>query len=75
MDREPVAKIADPKKSMILSQFDRAASAPCPDLDGKLEASRAQERGSKMAQKGDFVGAGIFARALEESGFFYLIFF
>ncbi len=48
---------------MILSQVDRAASAPCPDLEGILEASRAQYRGSKMAQKGDFVGAGIFATA------------
>ncbi len=49
---------------MILSQFARAVSAPYPDLEHILKSSRAQDRGGKMAQKGDFSGAGSFENCL-----------
>ncbi len=49
---------------MILSQFDRAALAHYPDFEHILEGSRAQDRGGKMTQKGDFAGSGSFASRL-----------
>jgi len=46
---------------MILSQFVGAAMRPEPHCGEHTPESRAPQWGNKMAQKGDFSGAGIFA--------------
>jgi len=60
---EAVAKLPAPEKSMILSQFVEAAMRPEPHRGAHTRESRALRWGDKMAQKGDFAGAGSFATA------------
>jgi len=60
---EAVAKLPDPEKSMILSQFASRLSGRGPIPEHILQASRARGWGGKMAQKGDFAGSGNFATA------------
>ena len=64
---EAVAKLPDPEKTMILNQFAGAASALYPAAEHILLVSRARRQGGKMAQKGDFAGAGSFATASVEA--------
>ncbi len=59
--QEPLAKIPAPEKSKILSQFAGAGSSPNPASGDILEESRTRWPDSKMAQKGNFAAAGIFA--------------
>jgi hypothetical protein len=58
---EVVAKLPDPEKSMILSQFIEAAMRPEPHRGAHTQGSRAPRWGDKMAQKSDFAGPGSFA--------------
>jgi hypothetical protein len=48
---------------MILSQFVEAAMRPEPHRGAHTQESRGPRWGDKMAQKGDFAGAGSFATA------------
>jgi len=60
---EAIAKLTDPEKSMILSQFASRSSGPASIPEHILQASRARGWGGKMAQKGDFAGSVSFAIA------------
>jgi len=51
---------------MILSQFVGAAMRPGPHRQAHTQVSRAWRWGDKMAQKGDFAGAGSFATASKD---------
>jgi len=71
---EVVAKLPAPEKSMILSQFVGAAMRPGPHRQAHTRESRAWRWGDKMAQNGDFAGAGSFATASYDMRFphFYI---
>ena len=58
---EPVAKLPATEKSMILGQFAGVATRPELRRQGPTRESRTWRRGDKVAQKGDFAGAGGFA--------------
>jgi hypothetical protein len=58
---EGIAKFPAPEKSMILSQFAGGAERPELRRQGHTRESRTWRRSGKMAQKGDFAGAGSFA--------------
>ncbi len=60
---EAIAKLPDPEKSMILSQFASRLSGRRPIPEHILQASRALGWGGKMAQKSDFAVAWSFAIA------------
>jgi hypothetical protein len=55
---------------MILSQFVGAPMRPGPHRQAHTRESRAWRWGDKMAQKGDFAGAGSFATASNDLVFF-----
>ena len=61
LHQEPLAKFPAPEKSKILSQFAGTASSPNPANGDILRESRTRWWDGKMAQKGDFAGAGNFA--------------
>ena len=69
MFKEPVAKLPAPEKSMILGQFVGVATRPEPHRQGHTRESRTWRWGDKMAQKGDFSGAGSFATGSSGRGF------
>jgi [acyl-carrier-protein] S-malonyltransferase len=71
MNKEPIAKLPAPEKSMILGQFVGVAMRPELHCQGHTRESRTLQRSGKMAKKSDFAGAGSFAIGSKKLAFLF----